>query len=99
MRSFPLLRRATLCILVALLAAAPLAAYTIYLKDGSTVQSKGKYRIEGNRAYIVLPNGTASVLDARLIDVKRTESANQADYGGNAVILQDAAPSADGTPA
>lgn len=88
-----------LCALLVLLAAGPLAAYTIYLKDGSTVQAKTKYRIEGDRAYIVLPNGTQSFIDARKIDVKRTDASNQADYGGNAVILQEATPSSDGTRA
>lgn len=102
MRSSDVLRRvglAALLSMTALLAAGPLAAYTIYLKDGSTVQAKGKYRIEGNRAYIVLANGTQSFIDAREIDVKRTDAANKADYGGNAVILQEAAPPTDGTKA
>jgi hypothetical protein len=75
----------------------PLAAYTIYLKDGSTVQSKGKYRIQNGKAYITLANGTQSFIDAKEIDVKRTEEANKSDYGGNAVILQEATPPADGT--
>jgi hypothetical protein len=90
---------AALLSMTVLLAAGPLAAYTIYLKDGSTVQAKGKYRIEGDRAYIVLPNGTQSFIPAREIDVKKTEAANKADYGGNAVILQEAAPPTDGTKA
>lgn len=85
--------------MMALFAAGPLAAYTIYLKDGSAIQAKSKYRIEGNRAYIVLPNGTTSFIEANKIDVKRTEAANKSDYGGNAVILQEAAPSRDGTQA
>lgn len=100
MRSSKILPRAglgALLFLLVLTAAGPLAAYTIYLKDGSSVQAKGKYRIEGQRAYIVLPNGTQSFINAREIDVQRTEAANQADYGGNAVILQEATPEADGT--
>ena len=99
MRRSNILRRLGLCALVTLLAAGPLAAYTIYLKDGSTVQAKGKYRIEGDRAYIVLPNGTESFINAREIDVKRTDAANRSDYGSNAVILQEAAPPADGRQA
>lgn len=106
MRSSDVLRRVgrlfpitALLSMTALFVAGPLAAYTIYLKDGSTIQSKGKYRIEGTRAYIVLPNGTQSFIDAQKIDVKRTEAANKEDYGGNAVILQEAAPPADGTKA
>lgn len=98
MRSSNILHRVALWVVVALLATGPLAAYTIYLKDGSAVQAKTKYRVEGNRAYIVLPNGTQTFIDVREIDVKRTEAANKADYGGNAVILQEAAPPRDGTP-
>lgn len=99
MRNSTMFRLVCLGALIGILAAGPLAAYTIYLKDGSTIQAKGKYRIEGNRAYIVLPNGTQSFIDARQIDVKRTEEANKSDYGGNAVILQEAAPPRDGTQA
>lgn len=99
MRSSKFFRRAGLVALAALLAAGPVAAYTIYLKDGSTVQSKGKYRIEGSRAHIVLPNGTQTFIKASEIDVKRTEQANKSDYGGTAVIIQEATPPADGTPA
>lgn len=99
MRSSTMFRLVGLGALIAVLAAGPLAAYTIFLKDGSTIQAKGKYRIEGNRAYIVLPNGTDSFIDVRQIDVKRTEEANKSDYGGNAVILQEAAPPRDGTQA
>src|SRR4028119_2010381 len=85
------LRWATLATL-AFLTAGPLAAYTIYLKDGSTVQSKGKYRVQNGKAYITLPNGTQTFIDAKEIDVKRTDEANKADYGGNAVIPQEATP-------
>jgi hypothetical protein len=102
MRSSNLFRRAGLCALVSvtvMLAAGPLVAYTIYLKDGSAIQAKAKYRIEGNRAVILLPNGTESFIDVQKIDVRRTDAANKSDYGGNAVILQEAAPSTDGTPA
>ncbi len=102
MRSSNILRRlagmGAVVALMAFLGTGPLAAYTIYLKDGSTVQAKGKYRIEGTKAYIVLPNGTQSFIKAAEIDVKRTDAVNQSDYGGNAVILQEASPSSDGTP-
>jgi hypothetical protein len=99
MRRSKILRFAGLSTLVTLLAAGPLAAYTIYLKDGSTVQTKGRYRIEGTRAYFVLANGTQGFIDAAKIDVRRTDTANKEDYGGNAVILQEATPPTDGTPA
>lgn len=78
------------CLLAAccLLAALPLCAYTVYLKDGTHIRAKEKYRLEGGRAIITLLNGTQSFIDAREIDVKRTEEANRVDYGGNAVVVQ-----------
>jgi len=72
---------------LSLLLASPLAAYTIYLKDGQTIQAKGKYRIENGKAFIVLANGTRSSINASEIDVARTDAENKSDYGGNAVIL------------
>lgn len=93
MRSSNILRRVALVALVTVLAAGPLAAYTIYLKDGSTIQSKGKYRIQGDRAYIILPNGLESFIAAKEIDVKRTEAVNKGgDYGSTAVVLSDRSP-------
>jgi len=77
---------------LALLLASPLAAYTIYLKNGQTIQAKGKYRIEKGKAYITLSNGTQSFIDAKEIDVQRTETQNKSDYGGNAVILDQGTP-------
>jgi hypothetical protein len=58
----------------------------IYLKDGSTITAKGKYRIENGRAIITLPNGTQTFVPANQIDVKRTEEANRNGYEG-AVVL------------
>jgi len=73
------------------------AGYIIYLKDGSTVTAKEKYRIENGRALITLPNGTQSFIPAGNIDVKRTEEANKSGHG-SAVVLpgspQDANPAA-----
>jgi hypothetical protein len=76
---------------LSLLLASPLAAYTIYLKNGQAIQAKGKYRIENGKAYITLSNGTQSFIDAKEIDVSRTEAENKSDYGGNAVILDQGA--------
>jgi hypothetical protein len=60
--------------------------YIVYLKDGSTVMAKGKYRIENGRAIITLPNGTQSFIPENQIDVKRTEEANRDGYE-SAVVL------------
>lgn len=84
---------AVLALCAAVFVAVPASAYTIYLKDGKTIQSKGKYVLRDGKAYITLPNGTQTFLDAKEIDVARTEQANRRDYGGNAVVLdQGTAP-------
>jgi hypothetical protein len=84
---------------LSLLLASPLAAYTIYLKNGKTIQSKGKYTVREGKAYIVLPSGTQSFINASEIDVARTDEANKSDYGGNAVILDSAPATATPPPA
>ena len=70
------------------LAATPLAAYTIYLKDGTQMVAKEKYRIENGRAIITLPSGTQTFLDAAEIDVARTEQANRSHLGTAVVVEQ-----------
>jgi hypothetical protein len=62
------------------------AGYVIYLKDGSSVTAKEKYRIEKGRALITLLNGTQTFIPASNIDVKRTEEANKSGHG-SAVVL------------
>ena len=65
-----------------LLCAAPLAAYTVWLKDGSSISARDKYEIKDGKAIITLTNGTQSFIDAAKIDVARTEAANRGkDYG------------------
>ncbi|HVR97132.1 MAG TPA: hypothetical protein VMW27_10995 [Thermoanaerobaculia bacterium] len=94
MRRFRLHSLAPLAVIAVcgLLLAGPLAAYTIILKDGKQIIAKEKYRIEKNgKAIIVLPNGTSTSIDAREIDVRRTEQANQSNYG-TAVVLEPGNP-------
>ncbi|HZF11506.1 MAG TPA: hypothetical protein VFE33_22175 [Thermoanaerobaculia bacterium] len=81
------LRRSLLTVLT-LLSVSPLFAYTIFLKDGSSIQSKEKYTISGDRAVIILPNGTETFVPAKKIDVARTDQANVNDYG-SAVVIDD----------
>jgi hypothetical protein len=73
-----------------LLCAGPLAAYTIYLKDGSRIVARDKYEVVDGRAYITLPSGTRTVIDAAEIDVPRTEKANEINLG-TAMVLEDGA--------
>jgi hypothetical protein len=83
-----MLRRNLSLVLILLLVAAPLAAYTIYLKDGSRLIAREKYTLDGDRALIVLQNGTQTFLAASEIDVPRTDAANRNNYG-TAMVLQD----------
>ena len=69
-------RSLTLTVLLVLGLAIPAHAYTIYLKDGSTLIAKEKYRVEEGKAIITLQNGTQTFIDASEIDVARTERTN-----------------------
>ncbi len=83
-----MLRRNLCLALILLLFAAPMAAYTIYLKDGSRLIAREEYTLDGDRALIILQNGTQTFLAASEIDVPRTEAANRNNYG-TAMVLQD----------
>jgi hypothetical protein len=74
-----------------LLAAGPLHAYLIYLKDGSSIEAREKYTVKGNTALIVLTNGSQTTLPLAQIDVARTQSANASDFG-SATVLRGPAP-------
>ncbi len=76
-----------LAVLLALVAT-PLAAYTLYLKDGRTLNIKGKPRIVNGRAIVTLPNGTQASIDAAQIDDKKTAEMNQQDLGAAVIIDQ-----------
>jgi hypothetical protein len=76
-----------LAVLLALVAS-PLAAYTLYLKDGRTLNIKGKPRIVNGRALVTLPNGTQASIDPAQIDDKKTEEMNQQDLGAAVIIDQ-----------
>lgn len=75
-----------------LVAVVPLQAYTIVLRDGSTIQARDRYRVQGERALITLQNGTETFLGMSEIDVEKTAQVNRDGYEG-AVVLAD--PSAD----
>ncbi len=66
---------------IALFLAAPSSAYIVYLKDGSQITTKEKYRIDGDKAILILPSGTEAFYDAAQIDVAKTEEVNQIALG------------------
>lgn len=86
----------TVALLLAL-TAAPLAAYTVYLKDGRTVQTRDKPRIVNGRALVTLLNGTEAAFDAREIDTRRTEEMNKKNLGAAEII--QSGPSGQDQPA
>ena len=59
-----------------LVAATPLLAYTIFLKDGSTLQARQKYTEKGDQAIITLPSGATTTLPLSQIDIPRTNASN-----------------------
>jgi len=67
--------------------AAPLAAYTVILKDGSQLVAQKAPEIEGDQAIIVLRSGTRTSISASEIDVERTRQANLHELG-SAVVLE-----------
>jgi hypothetical protein len=92
------MRRTTLVALLLLTVAGPLAAYTIYLSDGSTLQVRDPLRIEGQHAYFTLMNGTESFLPLVEIDLDRTREANEGAYGGTIQLRDDAVKVIDTPP-
>ena len=82
-----------------LLAASPLLAYVIVLKDGSTVQAREKYKVQGATALIVLPSGAQTTLPLAQIDVARTEASNASDFGSATVLRPSGGPAPTPTPA
>lgn len=93
------MRRTTSALLtvLALLLAAPLAAYTIYFKDGRTLQTKGKHRVVNGLAVVTLLNGTQASFNPQEIDVKRTDAMNKTDLGA-AEIIDSGTRQAPGAP-
>ncbi len=71
---------------LAFLSAAPSFAYIVFLKDGTQVATKEKYRIEGDKAYLILPSGTSTFIAAAEIDFAKTEEVNQVQYGTATLI-------------
>jgi len=68
-------------VLLLALCAGPLAAYTIWLKDGTSIAARGPYEVKKGKAIITLINGEQSFIDASQIDAARTTAANQGkDY-------------------
>ncbi|HEX4961436.1 MAG TPA: hypothetical protein VF173_11400 [Thermoanaerobaculia bacterium] len=77
--------------LLALVAAAAFAAsgYIVYMKDGTSITAKEKYKVDKDRALITLPNGQQTFILLSLIDVAKSDRLNRDGYG-SAVVLPSA---------
>ena len=75
-----------LCAILILGLSPMLAAYVIYLKDGSTYMARSKYTVENGKALITLTNGTIIAVDLGLVDAGRTESANKAGLDTDGIL-------------
>ncbi len=71
-----------------LLLASPVWGYIVFFKDGSQIQTKEKYRIEGDMAYLILPSGTKASYKASEIDIEKTDKVNVIDYGGTTKLIE-----------
>ena len=91
------MRRTLLAAAVLLLIAGPAAAYTIFLKDGTRLNAREKYRVVGGNAIIILPSGSQTVLPLANIDVPLTERSNASDFG-SATVLEQATARPQPTP-
>ncbi len=90
------LARALVALALALVVALPAAAYTIYLKDGSSINAEKKWEEIDGKAVITLPGGTRSTIALDEIDVERTLAANK-DNLGTAQVIDGPTPSTEPT--
>ncbi len=81
-------RARLLLVLLLALAAVPASAYTIYLKDGSTIDAEGPYTVDGERVLLTLRSGTATEMPLAEIDVEKTQERNRGGLS-DALVLQD----------
>ena len=76
-----------LLIAATLLVAGPAWGYIVFLKDGSQIATKEKPQIDGDRAILILPNGTQAFYEASEIDLDKTAKVNEVQYG-TATLLE-----------
>ena len=73
-------------LLIGLTFATVASAYTVVLKDGSTMTATQKYEVRGEWAYIDLISGTTTRIPVSEINVEKTNQMNSANYGSAKVI-------------
>jgi hypothetical protein len=63
-------------LLAGLLAAPPLLADWLVARDGSRIETKGRWRVEGNKILFELPNGTMGVMRKSEVDIDASAAAS-----------------------
>jgi len=75
-------------VVAATLLATPLFAYTIWLKDGTSILAKKIYRTEGDLIIITTPSGTETSYPLEKVDIERTREYNANNLDG-AMLLEN----------
>lgn len=78
----PLLRSVLLLFLIA----GTLSAEVVFLKNGSKVETREPYEVDGDEAVLVLTNGTVTRIPLADIDIERTDAANRPGFGSAQVL-------------
>ncbi len=90
------MKKILLLLAAAALAASPLAAEWIVLKDGTRYEIKGKLTITGNQATFTQKNGQMVQVPAEAIDRAKSEEATR--LGGGRLLAIEQAPAAPAKP-
>jgi len=89
------MKKISIFVLALLVLAAPtFAAYIVVMKDGTRLKAKARWTTAANgKAMITLENGTTLELDAREIDLPKTEETNKLGLGNAQVLATQSAAS------
>ena len=66
--------------------ARPAAADWLVMRDGSRVETKGPWKVDGKRILFDLPNGTLSMIRADQVDLDKSATATAAARAGDAGV-------------
>lgn len=82
----PDLLRRFVVLFVLVLFTAPAWGYVVFLKDGTQIITREKYRRDGERVYLILQSGVETFIDASEVDFARTDKLNEENIGMVRVI-------------
>ncbi len=78
--------RQILILIAVVTLAAPAWGYVVFLKDGKQIITKEKYRLEGDKVYLVLQSGVSTELPAAEVDFPKTDEMNKTQLGTAKVL-------------